>query len=1854
MKKYIAILMTIILLFQAVPFSSLAEGKLTESELAAARALAGIGTEAAGFRSGATSSVENMNARELKEHLDSILDIQIHSLENYYEDIENKLERMKTEEPASYSMFSSGRYAGMPDKVHSRFRETEGVRMKLEYWSSHLNTCAGSIENNLSLLDEGSGTDYETRLRNHRIRRATEEIRSIRSEVSDQLDGCVELLENRIQEIADPGSSSGGFMSGASLGSWAAELLNESKPVMEESFFSSSSLFPQKQTLLARLSPVAVAQADEGDSLLRVLDDHHNLVEVRDEKNLAIKGAKVTVTDIREDDNPKTVTGETDAGGQFIFENAGFIMKDDRIAFSLEINADGYQIAWIDEVDLKKGGAFHISLISLPKDNASPYVAGCSFDGHDCLYSDYNVLYSPDNDYVNPITVMVVNPSDHDCIVHLMYQDADKKQYYHTMGAEQSDGKEDSSAVTVPAGGRVELVTRREWRRKLKSGGKQFEWTVDGETVTGIINEVLQIAIQDSGQAAAGFVKGSPELTSGHYSVTSTLLTVEAAKLEKPIVNVAMTGNFFASGMNILNWNFAIDSKLGPWFSSGQGGFDLPLLTKLIPRINVAIDGTVSVILGTEASVLAGKDGPLLSYKNKDSKAIAESLTEQDKKNRSMKKIKSAYNAGLLSTSGGLLLGNAKGTVGVFIGLVFREDKEQSPEDGSATWTSRSLSGVFGIVPCLNLDLTYQGTVGPVPCFIGANIDASAAIVGMLGGKVAVNNLTDLANEGYTGVSLDPKFSGLSVLINLTLTLSVGIGVKNFIEASINGYGYISILLEVKGNRFTHLKIWAAGGAYVKVLLAFAHYKQTIYDSPEWVITERSWSGGKAMPAQRAFSGIFLSSAQAEEGDDDEPLPPTETAKSLKATDYPALTAESQKVADSIGQKKGSAMKLLEIEGQMYAFYLQAEAGENKRTRVAWLNLATGHSGTFANALERAKEKKSLISDPDGKIGEYAWTNIISPAESILREINAVLYDQDDVAFDVAPVQIYGTATADIVRLYYKSLHVLAVFNADTAGTDDSNLSVKGTPSLYTLAFKRDHISGDLTADLEGLRQDRLPDPGITWNMLYSVGAAGTEEQLKDFAMSGVSVGGHLNILENREGHYWGWGANDITFGSNLASSSCILPVLDGEGGIDPSYQCFAKNNADHKGYLRLGTVPFQYEQKTYYSLEDAGDSDGTRQTLTYHSPYPDAVIEKDAAIPHFQTLNKAEMDYLFYVTAEDVSGNMLYHLKAANLEHKASVYDLPTYVFTDLDVTIPGARFRTQEIKGTIYVYWLESLADEKDRSRIVYRLRGVVYDPYTGIASDDIILAQFYPADNAAMEDMILTDLGLGYYVMDNNIYSFPFRLKASLDLDDVTLVDDVVGEGENDMVHIRLVNNGNMSISAFSLAETAVEMVMDEQTGKLSPTGDETHVLSVDCNTLDVSQNRVHLDGDDEDLDITGKEAVWREPLAVDGVTQDYWEVRQVVRTFTREGEYPNYDITYSDSDVTEVDIDAMEIMPGQVAAFSLMIKVPSGWTGQTHRLKLALQSFSASTSVTGSMAMQSGLMPETGALQANGTVTYRRSADGTMKRSNAGVQSGVSSLLADEAGVPMDAILDHQLDNLVLRGRVYRHAGGEKRVSLTISNDAVDHESIRLYCEVRYDGQDSPVYMDLPYDPDSTAHARTHTIDLPLSAIDNGRNAEKAEITIHGIGIEETTLLDNRYEVILRDSDPLKIVVQPQSCSALETETVKMSVKAAGGKPPYSYQWQEYMGESLGWRDIKDAVTDTLTLEKVTLGMNGRRYRCVVTDQNLDDVTSDEAVLTVRKRLLPTGDDGRLPLLLLAAAALLVCWFLIRRKQEKPLS
>ena len=133
------------------------------------------------------------------------------------------------------------------------------------------------------------------------------------------------------------------------------------------------------------------------------------------------------------------------------------------------------------------------------------------------------------------------------------------------------------------------------------------------------------------------------------------------------------------------------------------------------------------------------------------------------------------------------------------------------------------------------------------------------------------------------------------------------------------------------------------------------------------------------------------------------------------------------------------------------------------------------------------------------------------------------------------------------------------------------------------------------------------------------------------------------------------------------------------------------------------------------------------------------------------------------------------------------------------------------------------------------------------------------------------------------------------------------------------------------------------------------------------------------------------------------------------------------------------------------------------------------------------------------------------------------------------------------------------------------------------------------------------ATTSTLTVKVDASKNGK-VYRCLITDEN-GHSVTT-----DEVSITIKEPsIKINTQPMSFSGPEGSTAKFTVAAEG--EGLTYQWQLKKGKS--WADLTSggATTSTMSI-KVDSTKNGKVYRCLITDANGEELTTDEVSITIK--------------------------------------
>ena len=197
MKKGLTILTALVILITSLPMSAMAAGGLISSEdLTAAVLLTGQDEDASGFHAGMTID-ETLSARQLIFWLEDVLENEVHSLENHYEDMENKLYSVSQEDPAKYQKLTTGLYGKLPELTHDQFRDLIDLRLRLERWLSRLNGAASDImmgKEQLTAQDVPL-SEHDARRLSYEIREGAKEIRTVRSEMAAEAGSMLKKLQ---------------------------------------------------------------------------------------------------------------------------------------------------------------------------------------------------------------------------------------------------------------------------------------------------------------------------------------------------------------------------------------------------------------------------------------------------------------------------------------------------------------------------------------------------------------------------------------------------------------------------------------------------------------------------------------------------------------------------------------------------------------------------------------------------------------------------------------------------------------------------------------------------------------------------------------------------------------------------------------------------------------------------------------------------------------------------------------------------------------------------------------------------------------------------------------------------------------------------------------------------------------------------------------------------------------------------------------------------------------------------------------------------------------------------------------------------------------------------------------------------------------------------------------------------------------------------------------------------------------------------------------------------------------------------------------------------------------------------
>ena len=1030
--------------------------------------------------------------------------------------------------------------------------------------------------------------------------------------------------------------------------------------------------------------------------------------------------------------------------------------------------------------------------------------------------------------------------------------------------------------------------------------------------------------------------------------------------------------------------------------------------------------------------------------------------------------------------------------------------------------------------------------------------------------------------------------TGITLIIRLQLTISLTLGWKGVAEITISGYGYLKFVFFVGLD--PSITIFAGFGLSIKVeLIKLISISLTIWDSGDYQLYPKD--PGKKGEAKPWYAPV-LATAKAE---DDTPVEPPQS--SMLPEDYAALVPASTVVLGDLALADPN-LRFVELNGVPFVFYI-APATDSKPATLTWVNLRTGASQNIlsfdsvrSGGLNRGLHDYSFDVQVVTCLPE--WSKVLHPFYKVQdknREIG-MLAVASASGFTETDTGNGTVKTPNDTTIKY------VIFTED--GGQLTNIMAVGKPAGTSFpdmkentweAFETDRPMGNIKLGLYQKLQETANNIPVLLSYILTDDAVGQKSEIDHTLLLRSTHIFYVNIVNTTtQYHLLDQEENSGDPWTQIETADDPEPFYAAVQNRAPTY--VLKGNQLGRWDADQSVLPLAEGNIAFFHT--LADTENLKQRTVFYL---------EAEHPDQEAANGA---------GEDTQ--VVYHLKAASLDYDIDMHTMREDISVtnvDLDVTIPTTAFHLQNINNTQYLYWLELAPKEKDSDPDIYRLRGVVFDPDALVTSDDFVLVQFAPAQAGyTPANIFLTEESAAYYTLWNGdeqnggkatIYSFPFRTIPHTDLTGMAAPKGVVVSGTDMDVHITLLNDGNANINTLDL-----EVVLEDDDGNVIKNADGTDMiietLHADLLNPDQSTRVVNVGGEGS---ATGRHTIYRRAELPDAPVQS---VFNVTRTKTVYKDYGGNKYTQKQEGAPDTQTTVSKhLLPGQKATFTASVHVPADWSKTKH---------------------------VTVRLAKNQNKTMRGTANAIMTYGEDSVR------------------LNHDTHDIDIKHRLYPGPNGEDYLSIVIYDHSETEESLRLYAELYLDDAETPDYIELPYSPEHVSSDMAQTIDLSVSALLGGRSARKARVVIRGVGIEERSLIDNEFTLYLNDaSNPLRIAVQPTDQTALEGGTAEFFVVAAGGTAPYSYQWQESMGKDLGWRDIPDAVKSVLTVEDAKASMNGRQYRCVVTDHHLDEIISDSAALHVVSSLPPTGDHTSLPLYLALAAASLLLAAALRRTRKR---
>ena len=1860
MKRKLAALLLIVMLCQALPMQAFATvGKvLTEEELALAYALTGLGTgglaaNANGAYHSGMQPNASWNASQLRDWLEEKLGKDVDDAGDLLSQITFTLNELRESDYEAYEWYTQSTFI---ETVQELYLEVEQLRETMRWYQDQLSEASNTIaEMSRQLTEEGSAMFDADRVRySARIEAATRQIAELRQDIVDNgylwEERIVQIREYLLYGPADDDDEGSQY-----VGDWASRLMLEDDEPQSNSV--SVSRATATATRMNRLSSAAgLAANDVADAKITVITENEVAVVFQTgtlERPVPVEGVEVWVDDALNDaDDPERFYSSPNGVltlpvNKFRKDQFGVV----HLRLRVDPTAQGFRDFVIEDQDLEKGEPFTLTLTPIEGAQANeageavsnaadaPYVYQMSFATKDIMHSEYDMIYSPVNDYEFEIKVEVKNTEGK----HL----PDLLMRYYTNDGSFSKLKECWASPTRREGD--VYVFKGPWKQLFspKATKDQRPTFMFGK---------------DAGKA----------LTFPSQLVAKQSAT-EAPLNEGTGPNGGVFANVLGKGLGMTFSIPVVDIKVN---------FTLPF-QQYLPKLFIDPGGYVVIYMGAavfEDTIKKAK----LNWKNQDARSFKQAQKFVEEKGMfanygaQFNLAKDFYKEKKFK-----FMGESDFKVGLYAVLTGRWELDKDIPDIIST--NVSLRGGFGVTLSYSWSWTASYPLGPVPVYICFTLGVSAGFAMDL----AVNFCW--VNGEFQNWQIKPVNS-LTINVALSFSAQVGVGIKGFLEAwvRLNAILMFTIRLSIMDSTPSSMALAGAVTFSVGVTVFFQSATKT------WdVVHGQIWPRTDANLLDHYMNAGRNDDTRHIEAVSDEPhrYPAlTPEMQEVDSTSGQENAGYAYKIV-RLGQKT-FLFRILATTNTVDHVGVM---------RVAWrcLNPDSDAGGIWYFAepiIETSRDGNPnfynfVLPRNDYDFDVYADDRFVYLAVTCARNFDENGYpvrNDLSLAGDAADRQNRMNMGLYTLVLEHDGAGRLGKPSACEYGYSHSYAAYQGTGSE---SYNYDSFSDPRITYAGPVRTD---DDGETIEYFEIYGQCGRMAYPDEDAPAGT-IGftkkrTRLSLFTDK--------TVPVALGSNYERTQALaLMDLDSVSEFDYLYskEKYAlsfvgltrpKNGGEGDGAIEMFAFDMNYGtgKKTPVVLE-RGDIEHI-------------VIAEDR-LSQTGTRGGRMVFYTLRDSSEDGAARNRLHglyvsVTGANTRNPA--YDVTKYTY---DVEIPTGEFDICYLAGVPYLYWISTAEKERESDPDIWRVWIVGYDPVDNAMTDPSVFAEFtvpriwYTARTkagyghmfqleAAPSSVKLTGTGTAYVNaiatdMDKlsedqrpstppySLLSFPELLTPSATVTAAIPRKLAVKAGDFEDVTLGVRNEGNLPISTMDIA---MYEVVDGKEGDRPV--ETVHINAVDPERSKVTLHKLDASGAsaldkvfsptdlleammrDDEVVLTGKPAGYREEDYDITPRQRDWVLDQQTTRYSLSKVGSSYTI---DAQVTQPSdpryVRTDVLLPGSTGSYVGSFKIPEDWKGEK-MLRMKVTALSVESNLARAVANAGGAAPNGGAGTTLEYVLNEKTGKLELQRpvqANGALKNAVDSGLYANAIEVSSTDMIVEVQDIEVKHRIYEGLEGERMLDIVIHNHAVTREPITLSCSVYVDGSEEPYVMNLPYYNKAVSSRKTQTITLPVSALVDDPSAHKrARVVVTAVGRNERAYANNEFTVDFDGEDPLRFIKQPEDVTVQEGEDVSFSVEVGGGTKPYTYQWQVWDEKHKKWVDLPGFTGPTLSRKDIEKKWNGCKFRCVITDATGAQIISQVFTLTVRDRV-PTGDDSNLPLYLAVALAALVLLILLRRRARR---